>query len=120
MHLNPTIATLATSAGVVQGLLLGPKSALAQALSIIPKPVQLTQQSGSLALDKDTRIFVDPKNDEFRKIGEYLAKSKEMTGVQLAVVLATQLENKQVPIPSYWMNNERIPDINDAVRDYYT
>ncbi|PTX18075.1 hexosaminidase [Pontibacter mucosus] len=90
MHFKRTIAAIATSACVMSGLLFSPAPAFAQAttaqqqtVSIIPQPVKLTQQSGSFALNKDTKIFVDPKNDELRKIGEYLAKNiKDMTGVQ--------------------------------------
>ncbi|PVY43740.1 glycoside hydrolase family 20 protein [Pontibacter virosus] len=63
------------------------KTSSQQTVSIIPQPVKMTQQSGSFALGKDTRIFVDPKNDELRKIGEYLAKSlQETTGLQPAVL----------------------------------
>ncbi|MCX2739524.1 glycoside hydrolase family 20 protein [Pontibacter anaerobius] len=93
MHFKSTIAALAASACVATGLLLTPSPASAQteatkpqAVSIIPKPVKLTQQSGSFALGKDTKIFVDPKNNELRKIGEQLAQNiKEMTGMQPAV-----------------------------------
>lgn len=35
-------------------------------------------------------------------------------------VLTTQLENGEIPDPFYGMNNERIPDIYDTGRDYYT
>lgn len=35
-------------------------------------------------------------------------------------VLTTQLQNKQIPDPFYGMNNERIPDIYDTGREYYT
>lgn len=94
MRLKTKIAALASSALVASGLLLSTAApALAQAgnsqqqaVSIIPKPVKLTQQNGSFALGKETRIFVDPKNDELRQIGEYLARNiKDMTGVQPTV-----------------------------------
>lgn len=35
-------------------------------------------------------------------------------------VLTTQLENGEIPDPFYGMNNERIPDIYDTGREYYT
>lgn len=35
-------------------------------------------------------------------------------------VLTTLLENKQIPSPYYGMNNERIPDIYHAGKDFYT
>lgn len=35
-------------------------------------------------------------------------------------VLTTQLENKEIPDPFYGMNNEKIPDIYDTGREYYT
>ncbi|MHC2992321.1 beta-N-acetylhexosaminidase [Pontibacter sp. HJ8] len=63
------------------------KTAQQQTISIIPQPVKLVQQSGSFAIGKETRIFVDPKNVELRNIGEYLAKHiQKMTGVQPAVI----------------------------------
>ncbi|PKV62931.1 glycoside hydrolase family 20 protein [Pontibacter ramchanderi] len=63
------------------------KSAPQQTVSIIPQPVKLTQQSGSFALGKETKIIVDPKNDELRKIGEYLAKHlQETAGLQPTVL----------------------------------
>ncbi len=35
-------------------------------------------------------------------------------------VLTTQINNKQIPDPFYGMNNQQIPDIYKAGRDYYT
>ncbi|KAA6432605.1 family 20 glycosylhydrolase [Rufibacter glacialis] len=65
----------------------GQEKAPQQAISIIPQPVKLSRQSGSFALTKDTKIFVDAKNEQLRKIGEQLAGSfKEMTGIQPAIV----------------------------------
>jgi hexosaminidase len=65
----------------------GQQQATQQSISIIPQPVKLTPQNGSFAIGKDTRIFVDPKNEELRKIGEYLARNiAEKTGMQPAVV----------------------------------
>jgi hypothetical protein len=47
-----------------------------------------------------------------------------LTGWQPAVVpgtvLTTMLTNKQVPDPFYGMNNNKIPDIYNTGRDYYT
>ncbi|QKZ12140.1 glycoside hydrolase family 2 protein [Spirosoma sp. KUDC1026] len=50
--------------------------------------------------------------------------SYALTGWQPAVVpgtvLTTMLANKQVPDPFYGMNNNKIPDIFNTGRDYYT
>ena len=35
-------------------------------------------------------------------------------------VLTTMLNNKMIPDPFYGMNNEKIPDIYNTGRDYYT
>ena len=35
-------------------------------------------------------------------------------------VLTTMLNNKLIPDPFYGMNNEKIPDIYNTGRDYYT
>ncbi len=47
-----------------------------------------------------------------------------LTGWKPAVVpgtvLTTMLANGEVPDPFYGMNNERIPDIYDTGKDYYT
>ncbi|CAG5017154.1 Exo-beta-D-glucosaminidase [Dyadobacter sp. CECT 9275] len=47
-----------------------------------------------------------------------------LTGWQNAVVpgtvLTTMLHNKQIPDPFYGLNNEKIPDIFNTGRDYYT
>ncbi|MFB9864397.1 beta-N-acetylhexosaminidase [Rufibacter immobilis] len=65
----------------------GQEKAQQPALSIIPQPVKMSRQNGSFALNKDTKIFVDAKNEQLRKIGEQLAGSiKEMTGIQPAIV----------------------------------
>ncbi|WP_299823739.1 glycoside hydrolase family 20 protein [uncultured Pontibacter sp.] len=56
--------------------------ATAQTVSLIPEPVQLTMQQGSFAITKDTRIYVDGKNDELKKIGQGLAQQiQKVTGV---------------------------------------
>jgi hypothetical protein len=43
-----------------------------------------------------------------------------MPAVVPGTVLTTMLENKLIPDPDFGMNNELIPDIYDAGRDYYT
>ncbi|WP_245706080.1 glycoside hydrolase family 2 protein [Catalinimonas alkaloidigena] len=48
------------------------------------------------------------------------ALSGWMPAVVPGTVLTTLLENGKVPDPFYGMNNERIPDIYDTGRDYYT
>lgn len=57
--------------------------------------------------------------------GEIISKTSfSINGWQKAVVpgtvLTTQLANKEVPDPFFGMNNEKIPDIYDTGRDYYT
>ncbi|MDU0372847.1 glycoside hydrolase family 20 protein [Hymenobacter endophyticus] len=57
------------------------------ATSIIPQPVRLTAGRGSFAVTKATKIFVDPKNEELRRIGEALSQDiKRTSGVQPQVV----------------------------------
>lgn len=46
--------------------------------------------------------------------------SKWQNAVVPGTVLTTQLANKEIPDPFYGMNNERIPDIYETGRDYYT
>lgn len=46
--------------------------------------------------------------------------SKWKKAVVPGTVLTTQLENGDIPDPFYGMNNEKIPDIYDVGRDYYT
>nr|WP_262904859.1 glycoside hydrolase family 20 protein [Hymenobacter pini] len=60
------------------------------AVSIIPQPVRLTAGTGSFAVTSATRIYVDPKNEELRRIGETLSQDiKRASGVQPQVVAAT-------------------------------
>lgn len=46
--------------------------------------------------------------------------SKWKKAVVPGTVLTTQLENGEIPDPFYGMNNNKIPDIYDTGRDYYT
>lgn len=46
--------------------------------------------------------------------------SKWQKAVVPGTVLTTQLVNGEIPDPFYGMNNERIPDIYDTGREYYT
>lgn len=48
------------------------------------------------------------------------AISKWKKAVVPGTVLTTMLENGEIPDPFYGMNNEKIPDIYDTGRDYYT
>ncbi|WP_081768601.1 glycoside hydrolase family 20 protein [Hymenobacter swuensis] len=66
-----------------------PASVNRSALSIIPQPVRLTAGSGSFAVTPATKIYVDPKNEELRRIGEVLSQDlQRAAGVQLPVVTA--------------------------------
>ncbi|WP_165044374.1 glycoside hydrolase family 2 TIM barrel-domain containing protein [Dysgonomonas sp. ZJ709] len=60
-----------------------------------------------------------------KDVGETISKqsyslSKWQPAVVPGTVLTTQLANKEVPDPFYGMNNERIPDIYNTGREYYT
>ena len=59
------------------------------AIAIIPQPAQLTPGAGSFALTPDTRIYVGPKNEELRRIGQALSEEiGRATGVPPPVVPA--------------------------------
>lgn len=64
-------------------------------------------------------------SSKIKDTGEKLSDSKySLSKWQKAVVpgtvLTTQLENGEIPDPFYGMNNEKIKDIYDTGRDYYT
>ena len=46
--------------------------------------------------------------------------SKWMNATVPGTVLTTLLNNKLIPDPFYGLNNESIPDVSEAGRDYYT
>jgi hexosaminidase len=83
-------------AAVAAALSLGSTTASAQqapaspkSIAIIPQPVRLTPGTGSFALTADTKIYVGPKNDELRRIGQSLSQEiARATGVQVPVVQA--------------------------------
>jgi hexosaminidase len=83
-------------AAVAAVLSLGGTTASAQqapasqkSIAIIPQPVRLTPGTGSFALTADTKIYVGPKNDELRRIGQSLSQEiVRATGVQVPVVQA--------------------------------
>jgi hexosaminidase len=83
-------------AAVAAVLSLGGTTASAQqapaspkSIAIIPQPVRLTPGTGSFALTTDTKIYVGPKNDELRRIGQSLSQEiARATGVQVPVVQA--------------------------------
>jgi hexosaminidase len=83
-------------AAVAAVLSLGGTTASAQqapasskSIAIIPQPVRLTPGTGSFALTADTKIYVGPKNDELRRIGQSLSQEiARATGVQVPVVQA--------------------------------
>ena len=58
-------------------------------ISVIPKPVRLTPGTGSFAITAATKIYVGPKNDELRRIGQSLSQEiARATGVQPSAVQA--------------------------------
>ncbi|WP_347159876.1 glycoside hydrolase family 20 protein [Pontibacter chitinilyticus] len=55
-------------------------------IALIPKPLSLQPQTGTFRLNAETKIYVDPKNEELQKIGQQLAEViKNATGLQLQV-----------------------------------
>ncbi|GAB3203387.1 hexosaminidase [Pontibacter aydingkolensis] len=57
--------------------------AIAQKVSLIPQPVQLSMKQGSFTIDKDTEIYADAKNDELKRIAQELATEIEnKTGIK--------------------------------------
>ena len=58
--------------------------------AVIPQPVRLTPGAGSFAITAATKIYVGPKNDELRRIGQSLSQEiGRATGVQPPVVQST-------------------------------
>jgi len=58
-------------------------------ISIIPQPARLTAGSGSFAVTSATKIYVDPNNEELRRIGEMLSQDlQRAAGVPPPVVSA--------------------------------
>ena len=43
-------------------------------IALIPQPLQLKKQEGSFSLSSDTKIYVDPKSEDLKRIGEFLAE----------------------------------------------
>ena len=86
------IALLICAASVTGAAELSPALAQTAAskaapLSLIPQPVNLTTQSGSFTLRTDTKIHVDPKNEDLRRVGQFLAQDiQRLAGVNLEVV----------------------------------
>jgi hexosaminidase len=66
----------------------GQQAAASQgSIAVIPQPVRLTPGTGSFAITPSTKIYVGPKNDELRRIGQSLSQEVlRATGVQPAVV----------------------------------
>jgi len=76
------VLSLGGTAASAQQAPASPKS-----IAIIPQPVRLTPGTGSFALTADTKIYVGPKNDELRRIGQSLSQEiARATGVQVPVV----------------------------------
>jgi hexosaminidase len=84
-------------AAVAAVLSLGGATASAQqapasksAIAVIPQPVRLVPGTGSFAITAATKIYVGPKNEELRRIGQSLSQEiMRTTGVQPAVVQTT-------------------------------
>ncbi|RZL15961.1 MAG: beta-N-acetylhexosaminidase, partial [Hymenobacter sp.] len=58
-------------------------------IAIIPQPVRLVPGTGSFAITPATKIYVGPKNDELRRIGQSLSEEiGRATGVTPPVVAA--------------------------------
>jgi len=56
-------------------------------IAVIPQPVRLVPGTGRFALTPATKIYVGPKNDELRRIGQSLSEEiGRATGVKPAVV----------------------------------
>jgi len=68
----------------------GQQAAAGQAtIAVIPQPVRLAPGTGSFAITAATKIYVGPKNDELRRIGQSLSQEiGRATGVQPPVVQA--------------------------------
>ncbi len=65
-------------------------------IAVIPQPVQLIPGSGSFAITPTTKIYVGPKNEELRRIGQSLSQEiGRATGVQPAVVQAAPGKQRQ-------------------------
>ncbi|QKG57760.1 family 20 glycosylhydrolase [Hymenobacter sp. BRD128] len=63
-------------------------------IAIIPQPVRLVPGTGSFAITPATRIYVGPKNDELRRIGQSLSEEiSRATGVVPPVVAAAPGKN---------------------------
>jgi hexosaminidase len=64
--------------------------------AVIPQPVRLTPGTGSFAITAATKIYVGPKNDELRRIGQSLSQEiGRATGVQPPVVQAAPGKQRQ-------------------------
>jgi len=58
-------------------------------IGVIPQPVRLVPGTGRFALTPETKIYVGPKNDELRRIGQSLSEEiGRATGVKPPVVQA--------------------------------
>jgi hexosaminidase len=65
-------------------------------IAVIPQPVRLTPGTGSFAITTATKIYVGPKNDELRRIGQSLSQAiLRATGTQPPVVQAAPGKQRQ-------------------------
>ena len=82
----------------------------------------VTQAQDRYELNSDWKCMPSTKTkDNGEKISNTsYSVSKWKKAVVPGTVLTTMLENGEIPDPFYGMNNEKIPDIYDVGRDYYT
>ncbi|WP_018479437.1 beta-N-acetylhexosaminidase [Pontibacter roseus] len=80
MDFRKKILTLALTMACAAGI-AGLTPVLAQvkpeSLALIPQPVKLTTQQGSFPLQASTKIYVDPKNEDLLRVGQFLAQNIE-------------------------------------------
>ncbi|MFT2008491.1 family 20 glycosylhydrolase [Pontibacter sp. 13R65] len=69
-------------------------SARQQTISVIPKPVKLTQQNGNFVVKSTTKIYVDPKNDQLKAIGLALAEEFKKVSAIAPEVLQKKPDEK--------------------------
>ncbi|TXK26311.1 family 20 glycosylhydrolase [Pontibacter qinzhouensis] len=94
MSIKKVFASLATIisvahlfSGAIPAAYAQQNTARQQTISVIPKPVKLTQQIGNFVVRSTTKIYVDPKNDQLKAIGLSLAQElKKVSAIAPEVV----------------------------------
>ncbi|MDX5420041.1 MAG: glycoside hydrolase family 20 protein [Hymenobacteraceae bacterium] len=82
MDFRKKLLTLALAIVCVTGIAgLSPVRAQVkpESLSLIPQPVKLSTQKGSFLVQPATKIYVDPKNEDLLRVGEFLAQHIEQS-----------------------------------------